>query len=52
LIIEGLQNKEIAKRLKLSENYVGKKISEIFAKTNSSNRVELANKIKKNPNSI
>lgn len=50
LIIEGLQNKEIAERLKLSENYVGKKISEIFTKTNSSNRVELINKITKHPN--
>lgn len=47
LLMQGMQNKEIAVKLKLSESYVGKKISEILKKTFSSNRVELIKKLNK-----
>lgn len=45
LITQGLQNKEIADRLSLSENYIGKKITEIMKKTGAANRVEILNKL-------
>jgi len=44
LLIGGAQNKEIAEKTKLSENYIGKKISEIYKKTGTTNRVELSRK--------
>lgn len=42
LVAEGLDNREIASRLFLSEGTVRNRISDILAKTNISNRTKLA----------
>ena len=42
LVAEGLDNREIAARLFLSEGTVRNRISDILAKTNISNRTKLA----------
>ncbi|MFJ2680136.1 LuxR C-terminal-related transcriptional regulator [Pseudomonas sivasensis] len=45
LLVQGLTNKEIGKKLKISEYTARDHISSILKKTKTSNRVELAVKI-------